>query len=122
MGRLTAVPRTPSTGRRSGSTGSATRVARGWHASGFSYYRPAIESAILAQLDDLARQSVGDLNQRPLLLYAGTGPTLPPSSAPTGTPSRPRRCVPGRHIAARNSDHRHALIAKRSSSDLRSVS
>ena len=83
--RLTAARRTPSTGGRGGSTGSATRVARGWQASGFSNYRPAIESEYS--------------------LYSTTSLADPSGISTRGhcccTPAQGRRCLPAAHRPAR---------------------
>jgi hypothetical protein len=49
-------PRPSSPAGGNASTRNATRVARAWRAPGFSHWRLAIEPAILAQLDGLARQ------------------------------------------------------------------
>jgi hypothetical protein len=57
----------------------------------------APSTTTLAQPDGLARHSVGDLNQRPLLLHAGTGPMLPQQRTDRHA-SRPRQCVLVRHI------------------------
>src|SRR6516162_6179429 len=55
--------------------------------------------------------SAGDLSQRPLLLYAGRGPMLPPSSTRSGTPAALASASQAGHVEPGKRDHRHPLIA-----------